>query len=268
MAVAVAGEVESGKLTPEEAREILEPYREVLPPLFSGEQRMVFDPDRFGWDTPEIFPPADEVQQSPQASQIFWYEADELGIKGVTLRWSEPFPLLDPVSDQDLTRLRKRMPDDRIVVKQDINEFDSMGKSVEWVRELIDSAESTANVYREILREPFGFDLVYGESEIPFGLEFLEEGYALEQRNFRRKTRMSANNRLESSAWAMMRWLDEEIIHEYGWYAPTTRGFYPVIDAENENEVVLLLESLGHTCIRDDALIQDAAWLGRSLTFS
>ncbi len=80
MMIAAAGEVESGKLTPAEARKLLEPYREVLPPLYTGEQRMVFDPDRRGWDDPDSFPTADEVQQSPQASQIFWYEADELNI--------------------------------------------------------------------------------------------------------------------------------------------------------------------------------------------
>ncbi len=141
MTIAAAGEVESGKLTPSEARELLEPYREVLPPLYTGEQRMVFDPDRFGWDDPESFPAADDVQQSPQASQIFWYEVDELGVEGVTLTWSVPFPVLDVVGKEALEELKERVSDEyKIVVKRDIDEFDAMGKSVEWARRLIEGA--------------------------------------------------------------------------------------------------------------------------------
>ncbi len=141
MTIAAAGEVENGRLTPSEARELLEPYREMLPPLYTGEQRMVFDPDRFGWDDLESFPTADAVQQSPQASQIFWYEVDELGIEGVTLTWSVPFPLLDVVSEEALGELKERVSDEyKIVVKRDIDEFDAMGKSVEWAQRLIREA--------------------------------------------------------------------------------------------------------------------------------
>ncbi len=35
MMIAAAGEVKSGKLTPAEARELLKPYREVLPPIYT-----------------------------------------------------------------------------------------------------------------------------------------------------------------------------------------------------------------------------------------
>ena len=141
MMIAAAGEVESGKLTPAQARKLLELYREVLPPLYTGEQRMVFDPDRFGWDDPDNFPRADEVQQSPQASQIFWYEVDELGIEGVTLTWSVPFPLLDTVSKEALEELKEKVSDEyKIVVKKDIDEYDAMGKSVEWAQQLIKEA--------------------------------------------------------------------------------------------------------------------------------
>jgi len=188
MMIAAAGEVESGKLTPAEARKLLEPYREVLPPLYTGEQRMVFDPDRFDWDDSDSFPTADEVQQSPQASQIFWYEADELGIEGVTLKWSEPFPLLDVVGEKALGQLKRAVSDEyMIVVKKNIDEFDAMGKSVEWARELIKEAESTAEspYILQANRDPFGTELVYGDIGGRLGLVFLEEGYAADIKAFR-----------------------------------------------------------------------------------
>lgn len=144
MMIAAASEVESGKLTPAEAREILEPYREVLLPLYTDEQSMIFDSDRRSWRDLDSFPTADEVQQSPQASQIFWYEADELGIKGVTLVWSTPFPVLAPVSKKVLEELKKAVSDEyEIVVKNDIEEFDATGKSVEWAKKLIEEAATT-----------------------------------------------------------------------------------------------------------------------------
>lgn len=57
-------------------------------------------------------------------------------------------------------------------------------------------------------------------------------------------------------------WVDDEIIYEYGWYVPTMNGFHPVIDFENEEEVVSLLEEQGHICTRDDDLIWAAVWGG------
>ena len=307
MMIAAAGEVESGKLIPAEARELLEPYREVLPPIYTGRQRMVFDPDRSGWDDPDSFPTAGEVQQSPQASQVFWYEVDELGIEGVTLRWSEPFPLLDLVSRRAMKELKKAVSGEyKIVVKKDIDEFDAMGKSVQWARKLIKDATTTAVLHAQA-REPFGAELVYGDSGGRSGLVFLEEDYATDIRDFRRalcqastwgelrgmvrKKRyqeivaMWKNYEVEASPpspdddfdadllpgyaegdWpefaphAMGQWINEEIIYKYGWYVPTTNGFYPVIKFENEEEVVSLLEERGHICRRDDDLIWTAVW--------
>lgn len=187
MMIAAAGEVESGKLTPAEARKLLKPYREVLPPLYTGEQRMVFDPDRFGWDDPDSFPTADNVQQSPQASQIFWYEVDELSIEGVTLTWSEPFPLLDVVSKEALEKLKEAVSDEyKIVVKKAIEEFDAMGKSVRWAQQLIREArEETGHASEEkpgVIHEARPLnefrEVVYGE--VPDGLVFVPRTHALE----------------------------------------------------------------------------------------
>lgn len=83
--LAVAGEVESGKLTPVEARKLLEPYREVLSVLYTGEQRMIYDPRREWWSKPDSFPGPDDVRRNRPASAIFWYETDDLGIPGVGL---------------------------------------------------------------------------------------------------------------------------------------------------------------------------------------
>ncbi len=74
--LAVAGEVERGELTPAEARELLKPYREVLSLIYTGEQRMIYDPRREWWSRPESFPGRDEVRRNRPASAIFWYEAD------------------------------------------------------------------------------------------------------------------------------------------------------------------------------------------------
>lgn len=57
-------------------------------------------------------------------------------------------------------------------------------------------------------------------------------------------------------------WVDDEIIYEYGWYVPTMNGSHPVIDFENEEEVVSLLEVQGHICRRDNDLIRAAVWGG------
>lgn len=48
MAIAAAEEVQSGKLTPTEARELLKPYREFLSPLYIASQQWVVGPDRYG----------------------------------------------------------------------------------------------------------------------------------------------------------------------------------------------------------------------------
>lgn len=113
MMAAVAGEVRSGKLTPSGGREMLEPYREVLPPLYTDFQKAVFDPKRADWNDPSRFPRVEAVLASPQASQIFWYEVDELGIEGVTLVWSVPFPVLAPVSEEALKELKEATAEER-----------------------------------------------------------------------------------------------------------------------------------------------------------
>jgi len=56
--------------------------------------------------------------------------------------------------------------------------------------------------------------------------------------------------------------VDDEIIYEYGRYVPTVNGSHPVINFENEEEVVSLLEVQGHICRRDDDLIRAAVWGG------
>jgi hypothetical protein len=141
MMAAVAGEVRSGKLTPSEGRELLEAYREVLPPLYMDSQRAIFDPNRANWKDPSRFPRVEAILASPQASQIFWYEVDELGIEGVTLVWSVPFPILAPVSEEALNELKEATAEEyEIVVKETLDEFDATGKSVEWARKLIEDA--------------------------------------------------------------------------------------------------------------------------------
>lgn len=151
MMIAAAGEVESGKLTPAEARKILEPYREMLPSLYTDEHRPVFDPGRRSWNDPDSFPQADYVQQSLQASQIFWHEVDKLRIEGLFLELggiSPDFPLEDEifsVEDKEaLKKLKEKVSDKyEIVVKKAIDEFDAMGKSVEWAKKLIEEATIT-----------------------------------------------------------------------------------------------------------------------------
>jgi hypothetical protein len=58
----------------------------------------------------------------------------------------------------------------------------------------------------------------------------------------------------------MDRWVDEEIIDEYGGYGATMTGYTAAIDFENEEKVVSLLEEKGYVCIRDDGRIWDAIW--------
>ncbi|MDP9477064.1 MAG: hypothetical protein M3R38_15495 [Actinomycetota bacterium] len=66
----------------------------------------------------------------------------------------------------------------------------------------------------------------------------------------------------ESAPNMMGTWVDDEIIYQYGRYVPATNGFHPVIDFENEEEVVSLLEDQGHICTRDDDLVRAAVWGG------
>ncbi len=331
MMTAAASEVERGKLTPAEARELLEPYREVLSLIYTGEQQMVFDPDRYSWNEPDSFPTAEAVVESPQASQIFWYEVDELGIEGVTLVWSVPFPVLAPVRKKALEELREAVADEyKIVVKKDIDEFDAMGKSVEWARKLIEDAATTKDSRQS---RPFsdapskeetemsGETLIYGDDGQEGGLVFLEEDYIAELKHFCDALQSAATwgelrnmvseeryqetlavwkkhelRRLRSEketdeeelkvstpspdddfdieafpsyhdgdfpefAPTMMdRWVDEEIIDEYGGYGATMTGYTAAINFENEEKVVSLLEEQGYVCIRDDDRIWAAVW--------
>ncbi len=115
---AVANEVEKGTLAPSEARRLLEPYRDVLPLIYTGEQRMIFDPARNGWSEEDSFPRADEVRRNPPASAIFWYETDDLGIRGVNFIWATPHPIFE-VSARMLRTLRKAVAGKyKIVVKK------------------------------------------------------------------------------------------------------------------------------------------------------
>ncbi len=133
--IAAAGEVESGKLTPAEARELLEPYREALAVIFTGEQRMVFDPDRIGWTDTDGFPSVDDVQQSPPASQVFWYEADAIAIEGAGFSgWSgSTGPVFSVQNEEALEALREAVAGGyKIVVKADIGDYHPPDGSVEW----------------------------------------------------------------------------------------------------------------------------------------
>jgi hypothetical protein len=83
--IETASEVEEGLLTPDEARDALKKYEDVLSVIYTGEQQAIFEPHRMKWSDPDFFPAADAVRESPPASQVFWYEADDLGIEGVIL---------------------------------------------------------------------------------------------------------------------------------------------------------------------------------------
>ena len=61
----------------------------------------------------------------------------------------------------------------------------------------------------------------------------------------------------------MENWVDAEIIDEYGGYVqPTLNDDYPVIDFDNEEEVVSLLEEQGYVCISGGDLVWKAIWGG------
>ncbi len=119
--LAAAGEVERGKLTPAEARKLLEPYREVLSVIYTGEQRMIFDPARSGWSREDSFPRADDVRRNRPASAIFWYEADDLGIPGVGFTmWATPHPIFEVRDKKALKALGEAVAGKyKIVVKED-----------------------------------------------------------------------------------------------------------------------------------------------------
>lgn len=198
MMIAAAGEVESGKLTPAEARKLLEPYREVLGAIFTGNQLPIIEPHRMKWSDPDFFPNAGAVWESPQGSQIFSYKAYDLGIEGVFLEWSIAGPVFSVEDEEALNELKEAVSGEyKIVVKQDNNAYDSLGESVEWARELIEDAVSTVEAphtqatqmnYASSTSEQaattavFG-DLVYGDGGR--GLVFLEEDYIAELRDFR-----------------------------------------------------------------------------------
>ncbi len=61
----------------------------------------------------------------------------------------------------------------------------------------------------------------------------------------------------------MENWVDGFIISEYGGdVQPTLNAEYPVIDFDNEEEVVSLLEEQGYVCISDEDLVWKAIWGG------
>lgn len=123
--IAAAREVEKGALTPTEARRLLEPYRDVLPLLYSGMQKMIFDPARTGWSKEDSFPRVDEVRRNPSASAIFWYQVDDLGIRGVGFdMWLTPHPIFEVRSARALRSLRDAVAGKyKIVVKKDPDDY-------------------------------------------------------------------------------------------------------------------------------------------------
>ncbi len=138
--LAVAGEVERGELTPARARKLLEPYREVLSVIYTGEQRMIYDPRREWWSRPESFPGRDDVRRNRPASAIFWYEADDLGIPGVGLTtWATPHPFFEVRDAEALQTLREAVAGKyEVVVKEDTYKY--LPGDVEWALETIQEA--------------------------------------------------------------------------------------------------------------------------------
>ncbi len=139
--LAAAREVHSGKLTSAGARKLLEPYREVLPVLYTGEQRMIYDPRREWWSRPGLFPSTDEVRQNPPASAIFWYKADDLGIPGVGFAmWATPHPIFEVRADA-MRPLRETVAGEyRIVVRGDVDDYAAPDRGVGQAKELIEEA--------------------------------------------------------------------------------------------------------------------------------
>jgi hypothetical protein len=140
--LAVAGEVQSGKLTPAEARKLLEPYRKALSVIYAGEQRMIYDPRREWWSKPDSFPGTDDVRRNRPASAIFWYEADDLGIPGVGFTmWATPQPIFEVRDKEVMEALRKAVEGEyRIVVKEDVDEYRRAEGGAEWALRTIQQA--------------------------------------------------------------------------------------------------------------------------------
>ncbi len=138
--LAAAGEVEGGELTPAEARKLLEPYREVLSVIYTGEQRMIFDPARTGWSMEDSFPRADEVRRNRPASAIFWYETDDRGIAGVRLTmWATPHPIFEVRDKKALEALGEAVADRyKVVVKEGTYAY--LPGDVGWALETIQRA--------------------------------------------------------------------------------------------------------------------------------
>ncbi len=140
--LAVAGEVQSGKLTPAEARKLLKPYRKALSVIYAGEQRMIYDPCREWWSKPDSFPGTDDVRRNRPASAIFWYEADDLGIPGVGFTmWATPHPIFEVRDKEVMEALRKAVEGEyRIVVKEDVDEYRRAEGGAEWALRTIQQA--------------------------------------------------------------------------------------------------------------------------------
>lgn len=140
--VAAAREVERGALTPREARRLLEPYRDVLPLIYSDMQKAIFDPARTGWSKEDSFPRADEVRRNPPASAIFWYEADDLGIRDVGFTvWATPHPIFEVMSARALRALREAVAGKyKIVVKNDYGDYIGPSLGLRDAVDLLDQA--------------------------------------------------------------------------------------------------------------------------------
>ena len=119
---ALAREVERGRMAVGEAWRTWEPYRDVLPLIYTDIQKMIFDPARTGWSNESSFPRADEVRRNRPASAIFWYRADVLGITGVGFdMWLTPHPIFEVRGAHALRSLREAAAGKyKIVVKKNL----------------------------------------------------------------------------------------------------------------------------------------------------
>ncbi len=140
--IAAATEVEKGAMTPNEARRLLEPYRDVLPLIYGDMQKIIFDPARTGWSNEDSFPRADEVRRNPPASAIFWYETDDLRIPGVGLTvWATPHPIFEVMGARALRSLREAVAGKyRIIEKKDYDDYSSTSLGLREAIDLLDRA--------------------------------------------------------------------------------------------------------------------------------
>ncbi len=138
--LAVSGEVQRGKLTPAEARKFLEPYRKALSVIYTGEQRMIYDPRREWWSKPDSFPGTDDVRRNRPASALFWYEVDDLGIPGVGLiMWATPHPIFEVKDKKALEALGEAVAGKyKVVVKEDTYAY--LHDDVGWALETLQQA--------------------------------------------------------------------------------------------------------------------------------